>query len=82
MPDVFKMHDSPAVSGFTVTPSDTTVFDPPTRGLWVGVTGNIAVRFADGTSVTLSNVPVGLYPFALDMVKSTSTTATTMIGLR
>lgn len=72
--------DSPAYSAVAITPSDATVI-PKTRGIWVGVTGNIAVRMANGESVTFANVPVGLLPIQVDMVKSTSTTATTMLAL-
>lgn len=63
-----------------ITPSDVTVF-PVTRAIYVGVTGNISVRMADGQTLTFSNVPVGIFPIQVDMVNSTSTTATTMIAL-
>lgn len=63
-----------------ITPSDATII-PTCRAIYVGVTGNIAVRMADGQSVTFSNVPVGIFPIQVDMVKSTSTTATTMLAL-
>jgi hypothetical protein len=72
--------DSSAYSAVAITPSDATVL-PKTRGIWVGVTGNIAVRMANGESVTFANVPVGLLPIQVDMVKATSTTATTMLAL-
>lgn len=63
-----------------ITPSDSTVI-PTCRGIWVGVTGNIAVRMANGDLVTISNVPVGLLPVQVDKVLSTNTTATTMLAL-
>jgi hypothetical protein len=71
---------SPAYDGVAITPSDATII-PVTRSIYVGVTGNIAVRMASGNSVTYSNVPVGVFPIQVDMVKSTSTTATTMIAM-
>jgi len=76
-----RSHDvSAAYNAVAITPSDATII-PKTRGIYVGVAGNIAVRTADGTSVTFSNVPVGILPIQVDMVKSTNTTATTMLAL-
>lgn len=69
-----------AYNAVAVTPSDATII-PATRGLWVGVAGNIAVRMAGGGSVTFTGVPIGLLPIQVDMVKSTGTTATTMLAL-
>lgn len=63
-----------------VTPSDATVF-PTCRALYVGVTGDVAVRMADGQSVTFKAVAVGIFPVQVDMVKSTATTATDIVAL-
>lgn len=63
-----------------VTLSDATII-PVTRSLFVGTGGNIAVRMADGQSVTFSNVAAGIFPVQVDMVKSTSTTASNIIAL-
>ena len=71
---------SSAYDAVAITPSDATII-PVTRGIYVGVTGHIAVRMASGNSVTFSNVPVGIFTIQADMVKSTGTTATTMIAL-
>lgn len=71
---------SAAYDGVAITPSDATVI-PKTRAIYVGVTGNITVRMASGNSVLYSNVPVGVLPIQVDMVKSTGTTATTMIAM-
>lgn len=71
---------SSAFNAVAITPSDATTI-PTTRGIWVGVAGNIAVRMASGAAVTFSNVPVGILPVQVDMVKSTNTTATTMLAL-
>lgn len=71
----------PAGRAAAITPSDVTVL-PVTRGIYVGVTGNLNVRMAeDGTTVLFSNVPVGILPIQVDQVLSTSTTATTMVAL-
>lgn len=70
----------PAHGAVAITPSDSTII-PVTRAIWVGVTGNINVRMADGQTALFSNVPVGLLPIQVDKVLSTSTTATTMVAL-
>ncbi len=63
-----------------VTTSDATVL-PVTRGLYIGVTGNLAVRMPDGMSVTFANVPVGVFPIQVDQVLATGTTATNIVAL-
>jgi hypothetical protein len=75
---------SSAAGGLAVTPSDTTTFDPPGRGLYVGVTGNVAVRMAGDLSVlTFIGVQGGtVLSICVDRVMSTNTTATDMILLR
>jgi len=70
-----------AHSAVAVTPSDSTVI-PVTRALYVGTTGNIAVRMAeDGNSITFTTVPVGILPIQVDQVLSTGTTASNIIAL-
>lgn len=63
-----------------VTASDATVL-PVTRGLYVGGTGNLAVRMADGMTITFNSVPVGIFPIQVDQVLSTGTTATNIVAL-
>ena len=72
---------SSAYSGAAITPSDNTVI-PVTRAIYVGVTGNVAVRHADGTLVTYTAAAVGEHPWQVDKVLSTGTTATTMIAIK
>lgn len=71
---------SSGYDGVAITPSDATII-PATRAVYVGVTGNIAVRHASGNSVTYSNVPVGVFPIQVDMVKSTNTTASSLTAM-
>jgi hypothetical protein len=71
---------APASDAVAVTKSDATIL-PKTRALYVGGTGDIAVRMAGGTSVTFSAVPVGVLHIQVDQVKSTSTTATNILAL-
>jgi hypothetical protein len=74
--------DSPATGGFAVTKSDATVFSQPTRFLWVGGVGDVAVRMLDGTTPIFSAVPTGtLLRIRVDKVLSTGTTATLIVGL-
>jgi hypothetical protein len=75
---------SAACGAAAVTASDTTVFDPPSRALYVGTAGNVAVRMAgDQAEVTFSNVQDGtLLPVAVDQVLSTGTTASDILLLR
>lgn len=64
----------------SVTPSDATIL-PTTRALWIGVTGNVAVVDADGNTVTIPNVPVGVLPVQVTKVMSTNTTATNILAM-
>jgi hypothetical protein len=75
---------SAASGAVTVTASDSTVFDPPGRAVYVGATGNLAVRMAgDQSVVTFVGVQTGaLLPIAVDKVMSTNTTATSILLLR
>lgn len=72
-----------AVSAFAVTPSDSTVFAIPTRQIWVGGAGNLAVLMnADTVSVVLSAVPAGtMLPVSVTKILSTGTTATLIVGM-
>lgn len=65
---------SSAYGGVAVTPNDSTVI-PATRGLIIGVAGNIAVRFANGDILTLA-VQAGVVPVQVNRVYATATTAT------
>lgn len=71
---------APAHGAVVVTPSDATVI-PCTRSLYVGTTGNVNVRMIDGQTVLFTAVPVGVLAVQVDMVLSTSTTASTILAL-
>lgn len=75
--------DGPGVRGVAVTKSDTTVYDPPLRKIWVGGAGDVAVLFiGDTVAVTLSAVPAGtMLDACVTKVMSTNTTATLITGL-
>jgi len=69
-----------AVGVSAVTPSDTVNIARPTRALWVGVSGDIAIVMPDGTTATIKNAS-GLVPVQCVRVNSTSTTATDIVAL-
>ncbi len=62
------------------TPNDSTVIQV-TRGVYVGVSGDLKVTMADGQAVTFSNIPVGFHPLQVQVIWSTGTTATSIIAL-
>lgn len=75
--------NGPAVHGFAIVPSDSTLFSPPLRAIWVGGAGAVAVLLnGDQAPVTLAAVPVGtMLGVSAVKVMSTNTTATLMVGL-
>ena len=70
----------PARYGAAVTPSDSVNLPAPTRGLYVGVTGNISIEMSNGT-VIFSNVLAGIFPIQCTRVNATGTTATNIVAL-
>lgn len=80
-----KDRDDPATNGVAVTPNDSTDLSNVTRGVYIGVGGNLQVTLedmADGASITLSNVAGGIIlPLRAKRIWATSTTATGIVGL-
>lgn len=74
---------APAVSAASVTPNDSTDLTRiPTRGIYVGAGGDINLDMADGTTILFSSVPGGtVLPVQARRVRSTSTTATSLVAL-
>lgn len=72
----------PAWSAVAVTPSNSAELNC-SRGLFVGVGGNITVDMAvQGTNVTFLNVPSGtLLPLQVTRVYLTGTTASSILAL-
>lgn len=64
----------PAHGAIAITKSDVTVFRI-CRSVYVGATGSLVVRMADGETVTFNAVPVGVFPIQVDMVFAASTAA-------
>ena len=75
--------DAPAYSAYEITPNDST--DLPagdTRAIYIGGDGNLAVITAAGNSVTFVGLKAGsVLPVRASRVKSTGTTATSLIAL-
>jgi hypothetical protein len=71
-----------AYRAVAVTKSDATIL-PATRGIYVGVTGDVAVIFAgDTAAVTMKNVVAGAeHAWQVTKVMSTNTTATDIVAL-
>lgn len=68
-------------SASTVTPSDNTVLQP-TRGIYVGGAGNLAVTMVDGSTVTFTAISVGvIHDLSVSKVMATGTTATNIVAL-
>ena len=77
-----SLEEAPARDAFSITPSDTALFDQPARSIWVGGTGNVNVRMLDGSTVLFAAVQVGtVLPVSCKGVLSSSTTATNLVGM-
>jgi len=81
-PPATQVAPGPPAHAVAVTKSDTTILSP-TRYIWVGGTGDLAVLLAgDSVAVTLSAVPAGtMLQICAQKVMSTNTTATLIIAL-
>ena len=78
--------NGPYVYGEAVTPADTTVFDTPMRGLWIGGAGTLRVTLRDqpaGVALNLAAVPAGVFlPLWVTRVHATGTTCTGIVAFR
>ena len=73
---------SPIRAGKTVTPSDTVDLPDAVRALYIGVAGNLAIETVDGSDLTFIAVTAGsIYPFKAKKVKSTGTTASSIVAI-
>lgn len=72
----------PAEHAFAVTPHDTTSLTHTTRGIYVGVAGNVKVTMIGGEAVTFVGLAAGvIHPIAAIIIWSAGTTATSIIGV-
>ena len=72
-----------AAHAFAITPNDSADLAERTRGIYVGVTGDVVAVMAEhGTTVTFKAMAAGvIHPIAAIRVKSTGTTATDLVGM-
>jgi hypothetical protein len=71
----------PADGAKTIVPSDTATLGYETKGIYVGGAGDVKGKSLDGNDVTFT-APVGVViPIVTEVVYSTGTTATKLIGL-
>ena len=72
----------PARNAAAVTPNDSTDLANVSRGIMVGVSGNVSVNMSGGGSAVVMPMTAGqLYPIAVSRVLSTGTTATGIVAL-
>jgi hypothetical protein len=77
-----SVSESPASQAASITPSDTNTLGDDTdvlasRGVYVGVSGDLAVVMKDGAAVTFVGLAAGVvHPLQVRQIKSTGTTAT------
>lgn len=65
-----------------VTPNDAADVPAPTKGLFLGATGNVRVDMANGNTVTFTALTGGIvHAIAVKRVYATGTTATGIIAL-
>lgn len=71
----------PAYDAIAITPADADL-SVNVRALYVGGAGNVRVKTWAGTTLTFTGVPAGsILPVRCQQVLSTSTTATSIVGL-
>lgn len=64
-----------------ITPSDSAII-APTRGVMAAATGDIAVKFVDGSTATFVDIVAGhVYPISVIQILSTGTDATGIVAL-
>ena len=72
----------PAGAAATVVPHDTTPLVTPSRAIYVGVAGDLAVEMLSAEVVVLKNTVAGaVYPLRARRVMATGTTASSLVAL-
>ncbi|SFS85577.1 hypothetical protein SAMN04488040_2119 [Sulfitobacter marinus] len=88
MPITDNFHDysagltGPICGGFSITPDDAADVAQVTRAVMVAGAGDLAVVLKGGDTVTLPSLMAGVvYPFRIERVLNTGTTASGVTGL-
>jgi hypothetical protein len=78
-----KQINGPVSSGAVISPDDATDLVYETRGIYIGVAGNLTVTLAqDQSKVTFTALSIGvIHPIAASRVWATGTTATGILGV-
>lgn len=63
-----------------ITASDSTLYDPPLRAIYIGGTGTVVIEHGDNSVATMTNVPVGWLPVSNIYKVKAATTATGIVG--
>jgi len=72
---------SAAVRAFAITPSDDDDLHEITRGIYVGVSGDLTVEM-NGVNITFVDIAAGvIHPIRVTKVLDTGTDATDIVGL-
>jgi hypothetical protein len=72
----------PAEKFDDITPHDTNNLAAPTRGIYVGVSGDLKVDSHDGNAITFVGISAGIiHPISCTRVYNTGTTATNIVGI-
>lgn len=72
----------PVTHAFAVTPHDTNELTSHTRGIYVGVSGDVKVTTIDGDAVTFVGLAGGvIHPIMAKIIWSAGTTATSIVGV-
>lgn len=75
------MVTQPARKAAAITPNDSTDLAQETRGLYVGVTGDVKVDLVEEGTVIFVGLAAGIiHPIAAIRVYATGTTATNIVG--
>lgn len=73
--------NAPFQEVFAITPSDSTTYSPPLRGVIITVAGDIAIKTAaNTTAVTIAVIKGQLIPALITHVMATNTTASSVGG--
>ena len=78
--NVSSTFDGPARNAHSITPDDNTDLPNVSRGLWVGVEGDVTVMMYSGVTETFVGVRA-LLPIAVKRVLATGTTAGAIVAL-
>jgi hypothetical protein len=81
----YAVLDSVCFDGFAITPNNSNTYSQPTRGIYVGTSGNLTVQMigydSSNTILSFNNVVAGtILPIRVQIVYA-NTTANNLVGL-